>query len=121
MKAIAWFWVFCMYGLNMSVAQALTPQQVRDIVTGETDARIESLQKVLAQADAQTTVFLQALADDAVVIAEEQVVIVREGKPCHVLGLFATALQTQYLGDFCGDVWYCGCALCTASRHHQPE
>ena len=80
MKAIAWFWVFCMYGLNMSVAQALTPQQVRDIVTGETDARIESLQKVLAQADAQTTVFLQALADDAVVIAEEQVVIVREGK-----------------------------------------
>ena len=51
MKAIAWFWVFCMYGLNMSVAQALTPQQVRDIVTGETDARIESLQKVLAQAD----------------------------------------------------------------------
>ena len=31
-----------MYGLNMSVAQALTPQQVRDIVTGETDARIKS-------------------------------------------------------------------------------
>ena len=80
MKAIAWFWVFCMYGLNMSVAQALTPQQVRDIVTGETDARIESLQKVLAQADAQTTVFLQALVDDAVVIAAEQVVIVRDGK-----------------------------------------
>ena len=80
MKAIAWFWLFCLYGLNMSVAHALTTQQVQDIVTGETDARIESLQKALAQADAQTALFLQALADDAVVIAGEQVVVVRDGK-----------------------------------------
>jgi urea transport system permease protein len=66
--------------LQLSTAQALTPQQVHDIVAGETDARIESLQKALAQPDAQTAVFLQALADDAVVIAGQQVIMVRDGK-----------------------------------------
>ena len=69
MKAIAWFWVWCVFGLSCSAVHALTPQQVQDMVTGETDARIESLQKALAQPDAQTALFLQALADDAVVIA----------------------------------------------------
>ena len=64
----------------MNSAQALTPQQVHDIVVGETDARIESLQKALTQADASTAVFLQALADDAVVIAGQQVIMVRDGK-----------------------------------------
>jgi urea transport system permease protein len=80
MKAIAWFWVACIGMLQLSTAQALTPQQVHDIVAGETDARIESLQKALAQPDAQTAVFLQALADDAVVIAGQQVIMVRDGK-----------------------------------------
>ena len=80
MKAIAWFWVGCMCLLQLSTAQALTPQQVQDMVAGETDARIESLQKALAQPDAQTAVFLQALADDAVVIAGQQVLMVRDGK-----------------------------------------
>jgi urea transport system permease protein len=80
MKAIAWFWVVCIGMLQLSTAQALTPQQVHDIVAGETDARIESLQKALAQPDAQTAVFLQALADDAVVIAGQQVIMVRDGK-----------------------------------------
>lgn len=80
MKAIAWIWVACMGMLQLSTAQALTPQQVHDIVVGETDARIESLQKALTQADASTAVFLQALADDAVVIAGQQVIMVRDGK-----------------------------------------
>jgi urea transport system permease protein len=80
MKAIAWYWVACIGMLQLSTAQALTPQQVHDIVAGETDARIESLQKALAQPDAQTAVFLQALADDAVVIAGQQVIMVRDGK-----------------------------------------
>ena len=80
MKAIALFLAVCVSVLCATTALALTPQQVQDIVTGETDARIESLQKALAQADAQTAVFLQALADDAVVIAGEQVVVVRDGK-----------------------------------------
>ncbi|MFM7697963.1 MAG: urea ABC transporter permease subunit UrtB, partial [Limnohabitans sp.] len=80
MKAIAWFWVACLGMLQLSTAQALTPQQVQDIVAGDTDARIERLQKALAQADASTTVFLQALSDDAVVMAGQQVIIVRDGK-----------------------------------------
>ena len=80
MKAIAWFWVGCLCMLNVTTALALTPQQVHDMVAGETDARIDSLQKALTQADASTAVFLQALADDAVVMAGQQVIMVRDGK-----------------------------------------
>ena len=80
MKATAWFWVGCLCLLNATTALALTPQQVHDMVAGETDARIDSLQKALTQADASTAVFLQALADDAVVMAGQQVIMVRDGK-----------------------------------------
>ncbi len=66
--------------LWLSPVQALTTAQVHDMVVGETDARISSLQKALAQADAQTAVFLQALADDAVMVAGNSVVVVRDGK-----------------------------------------
>jgi len=58
--------------------QALTPQQVQDMSMGETDARINALQKALGQADAQTAVFLQALADDAVMVAGDKVLVVRD-------------------------------------------
>ena len=80
MKATAWFWVGCLCLLNATAALALTPQQVQDMVSGETDARIDSLQKALTQPDASTAVFLQALADDAVVMAGQQVIMVRDGK-----------------------------------------
>jgi urea transport system permease protein len=50
------------------------------MVLGETDDRITGLQKALAQADAQTAVFLQALADDAVMVAGASVVLVRDGQ-----------------------------------------
>jgi urea transport system permease protein len=66
--------------LWLSPVQALTTAQVQEMVLGETDARITGLQKALAQADAQTAVFLQALADDAVMVAGESVVLVRDGQ-----------------------------------------
>jgi len=75
LAASALLWV-----LWMMPAHALTSAQVHDMVVGETDARITSLQKALAQADAQTAVFLQALADDAVMLAGDKVVLVRDGK-----------------------------------------
>ena len=59
---------------------ALTTQQVRDMSLGDTDARVLALQTTLAQADAQTAFFLQAMADDAVMVAGEQVIVVRDGK-----------------------------------------
>jgi urea transport system permease protein len=94
MKAIVWFGMCCLYGLSFSVAHALTSQQVHDIVSGDTDTRIESLQKTLAQADAQTAVFLQALADDAVLVAGQQVLIVRDNKATDAVTNQETALPT---------------------------
>ncbi len=79
MKRIGW-----VVGLLCSVwwtsAAALTSVQVQDMVMGETDARVQSLQKALAVADEQTALFLQALADDAVMVAGDKVVVVRDGK-----------------------------------------
>jgi urea transport system permease protein len=80
MKLTEWVFALCLSVFAATSAQALTPQQVHDIVVGETDARITALQKALAQPDAQTAVFLQALADDAVVLAADQVLILRTGK-----------------------------------------
>ena len=61
-------------------AQALTLEEARAIALGETDARIEALNKVVASADDKTVAFLQALADDAVKAAGDKVFIVKEGK-----------------------------------------
>ena len=81
MKRIAWAASVVCWMLWLSPAQALTTAQVQGMVMGETDARIAMLQKSLAQADAQTAVFLQALADDAVMVAGDKVVLVRDGQP----------------------------------------
>jgi urea transport system permease protein len=61
-------------------SHALTAQQVQDMSIGETDARVLALQKALAQADAQTAVFLQAMADDAVMVAGDKVWMFRDGQ-----------------------------------------
>ena len=61
-------------------ARALTPLDVKGIAFGESDARIEALNKAVALADEKTAAFFQAIADEAVKVAGEQVVIVRDGK-----------------------------------------
>ena len=61
-------------------AHALTPEQVKGIASGETDARIEALNKVVAQGDASLAPFVQALLDDAVKIAGDKVLVVRDDK-----------------------------------------
>ncbi|AMO22359.1 urea ABC transporter permease subunit UrtB [Ramlibacter solisilvae] len=61
-------------------AHALTPDEARAIAIGESDARIEALNKAVAAADDRTMAFIQALADDAVKFAGDKVFIVKDGK-----------------------------------------
>ena len=62
-------------GLVLS-AQALTPAEVQGIAIGETDARLEALNKALPNADERLMVFLQALSQDAVKVGGNTVVMV---------------------------------------------
>eukprot|EP01041_Mallomonas_annulata_P015743 gene15743-33237_t len=68
-------------GLSLSVAcQALTAPQALAMAEGDNDARIEALAGAVAQGTAQTAVYLQALADDAVKLAAGRVLVVKDGK-----------------------------------------
>jgi len=58
-------------------ALALTDQEALAMTVGESDARIEAINQAVAKADDKTVNFLQALADDAVKIAGQKVLIVR--------------------------------------------
>ena len=63
-----------------SCVYALTPAEVKGIASGEGDARIEALNKALVNADDKTAAFLQALSEDAVKVAGEQVIVVKDDK-----------------------------------------
>jgi urea transport system permease protein len=64
----------------MAQAHALTADEAKAVALGESDTRIEALNKAVATADDKTAVFLQALADDAVKVSAGKPVIVRDGK-----------------------------------------
>jgi urea transport system permease protein len=59
---------------------ALTAQEAQGMAIGETDARIEALNKALGAADDKTAALIQALSDDAVKTAGGKVFIVRDDK-----------------------------------------
>ena len=61
-------------------AHALTADEAKAIAIGESDARIEALNKAVATADDKTAAFLQAMADDAVKTAGGKVFVVKDGK-----------------------------------------
>ncbi|WP_345063691.1 urea ABC transporter permease subunit UrtB [Acidovorax lacteus] len=61
-------------------AHALTAEAARAMVTGDTDERIAALQAAVAQPSEATAVFLRALADDAVKVAGERVIVLQDGK-----------------------------------------
>ena len=65
---------------SLTSAQALTMDEARGIAVGESDARIEALTQAVAQGDDKTALYLQALADDVVKIANGQVLVVRDGQ-----------------------------------------
>ena len=61
-------------------ARALTADEAKGMAIGDGDARIEALNKALANADDKTAAFIQALADDAVKVAGDKLLVVKDGK-----------------------------------------
>ena len=57
-------------------AFALTAEEVKGIIFGETEARVQALNRAAVKADEQTVVFIQALSDDAIKTKGEQVFLV---------------------------------------------
>ncbi|NMM11728.1 MAG: urea ABC transporter permease subunit UrtB [Polaromonas sp.] len=62
-----------------SQVHALTTQEVKSLVFGDTDARVEALNKSSAHADEKTAAFIQALSDDAVKTRAEKVFVLKVG------------------------------------------
>ena len=61
-------------------AHALSPEEVKGMALGETEARVEALAKASAVPDEKTAAFIQALADDAVKTAGDKVFVVNGDK-----------------------------------------
>ena len=61
-------------------AHALTLEEARAIAIGETDTRVEALNKAAVNADDKTVAFIQALSDDAVKTSGGQLFVVKDGK-----------------------------------------
>jgi len=66
--------------LLLQPAHALTAAEVQGMSIGETEARIEALNKAIATADDKTADFLQALSQDVVKFSGDKVFVVRDGK-----------------------------------------
>jgi urea transport system permease protein len=61
-------------------ALALTPQQARELATGEIEARINALNAQLPGADEKTVALIQAMADDAVKFTDTAVFVMKDDK-----------------------------------------
>ena len=61
-------------------ANSASIAELKAIAVGEPDARIEALNKSVINADAPTAAFLQALANDAVKVAGDVMVVVKDSK-----------------------------------------
>jgi urea transport system permease protein len=59
-------------------AHALTADEASAIASGESDARIEALNKAVATADDKTAAYLQALSEDAVKMVGNRAIIVKD-------------------------------------------
>jgi urea transport system permease protein len=68
--------------LTASQTHALTAEEAKAMASGDTGERIEALNQAVANAtvDDKTEAFLQALAADAVKVAGDQVLVVRDDK-----------------------------------------
>ncbi len=66
--------------LSSLPAQALTPQQARALVAGETEGRIAALNAVLQGADDKTVALIQAISDDAVKFTDSAVFVMKNDK-----------------------------------------
>ena len=73
-------WLLAAALFTAASAHALTPAEVKGMVFGETETRVEALNKAAAVADDKTTAFIHALSDDAVKTQGEHVLVVRDGQ-----------------------------------------
>ena len=74
------YFLFIVTFLIAGHAHSITAELAKGIATGESDARVEALNKALPSADDKTAAFLQALLDDAVKITADKVFVVKDGK-----------------------------------------
>lgn len=58
-------------------AHSLTADEARAIAIGETEVRIDALSKAVVTADERTMAFLQALSEDAVKVADQQILMLQ--------------------------------------------
>lgn len=61
-------------------AHALSVDEVKGMALGDTEARVEALNKAAANPDDKTAAFIQALADDAVKTAGDKVFVIKDDK-----------------------------------------
>jgi len=74
------------------VANALSTDQVRAMAIGESDTRSAAIAQAAASGDAQATAFIQSLLDDAVKVAGDRVLVVRDGQARDAASGAVTAL-----------------------------
>lgn len=61
-------------------AHALSVDEVKGMALGDTEARVEALNKAAANPDDKTAAFIQALADDAVKTVGDKVFVIKDDK-----------------------------------------
>ncbi|MBU1359847.1 MAG: urea ABC transporter permease subunit UrtB [Gammaproteobacteria bacterium] len=61
-------------------ARALTMEEARAIASGESQARIEALNKAVLTADEKTSAFIAAMADDSVKYTDDKVFVMKDDK-----------------------------------------
>ncbi len=61
-------------------AHALTSDAAKAMASGDTDDRIAAMQKAMATPDAATAAFIQAMSDDAVKIAGDKAIVIKDDK-----------------------------------------
>ncbi len=69
-------WLGLAVWLSLSAAQALTPADALSLVDGDTDTRIDTLNRLAAEPDEKATALIKAMADEAVRLQGERVLLV---------------------------------------------
>ncbi|HZT55771.1 MAG TPA: urea ABC transporter permease subunit UrtB [Burkholderiaceae bacterium] len=79
-RLLLWSTLVLSAGLLAGPAWALTPQQARALVAGETEDRIAALNKILEGADEKTVALIQAISNDAVKFTDSAVYVMKDDK-----------------------------------------
>ena len=72
--------IACLLLVAAAQAHALTAEAARAMAAGDTDNRIAALQAAIATPDEATVAFIRAMGDDAVKIAGDKAIVVKDGK-----------------------------------------